>query len=225
MAKKVFLGIGHGGKDSGAVGNGLQEKDLNLTIALAAKDVLVEHGVDVKTSRAKDENDPLDDRIKECNSFVPDLALDIHNNAGGGDGAEVFYHYKGGTSKTLAENIASEIEKTGQNLRLGTSGKKDGLKVKLNDAGKDYFGFIRETVAPAVIVECAFLDNKTDIAIIDTEAEQKTMGIAIAKGILKTLDIAYVEEKKETPKVEEKTISFNELQSKLKSEGYTKIIL
>ena len=183
---KVFIGVGHGGNDSGAVANGFKEKDLNLAIALACNDVLVRHGVSVLMSRTKDENDTLTEEIKECNAFNPDLAIDIHNNAGGGDGAEAFYHYGGGVSKTLAEYVLAEIVKIGQNSR--------GAKIKKNAQGKDYFGFIRQIFAPAVIVECAFVDNAKDIAIIDTSAEQKAMGVAIAKGILKTLGIAYVEE-------------------------------
>lgn len=182
MAKKVFIGVGHGGKDSGATGNGFKEKDLNLSIALACRDELVKNGVSVQMSRTRDENDPLVDEIKECNRFNPDLALDIHNNSGGGDGAEVFHYSKGGTSKILAQNILNEIVKIGQNSR--------GLKTKLNSKGTDYFGFIREIKAPSVIVECAFIDNKNDIKIIDTEAERKKMGVAIAHGILKTLGIA-----------------------------------
>lgn len=151
-------------------------------------------------SREKDENDPLTDEIKECNAFDPDLAIDIHNNAGGGDGVEAYYHYKGGESKTLAVNVLAEIVKIGQNSR--------GAKIKKNAKGKDYFGFIRQTNAPAVLVECAFVDNKTDIKIIDTPAEQKIMGIAIAKGILKTLGISYiaVEAPKKTRKPHQKEI-------------------
>lgn len=194
MAKRVFMAVGHGGSDPGAVANGIKEKDVNLVIALACKAELERHGVEVKASRAKDENDPLTERIKECNAFKPDVALDIHNNAGGGDGAEVFYHYKGGTSKTLAQNVLDAIVAAGQNSR--------GIKTKLNDQGKDYFGFIRETSAPAVIVECAFLDNNKDVQIIDTEAEQKAMGVAIAKGVLKTLGIAYKAEVKKDTKAE-----------------------
>lgn len=188
MAKKVFIGVGHGGTDSGAVGNGLKEEDLNLEIAKECAIDLQRHGVTVLLSRTKDENDALTEEIKECNAFKPDLAIDIHNNAGGGDGAEAFYHYGGGVGKTLAENVLVEIVKIGQNSR--------GAKTRKNASGKDHYGFIRQTTAPAVIVECAFIDNKTDIAIIDTSAEQKAMGVAIAKGILKTLGIAYVEEKK-----------------------------
>ena len=37
-------------------------------------------------SRVKDEDDPLNDEVRECNAFAPELALDIHVNAGGGDG-------------------------------------------------------------------------------------------------------------------------------------------
>lgn len=209
---KVFLGVGHGGSDPGAVANGFNEKDLNLSIALACNAELIRHGVSVQMSRTKDENDTLNDEIKECNAFNPDLAIDIHNNAGGGDGAEAFYHYGGGQSKVLAENVLAEIVAIGQNSR--------GAKIKKNAAGKDYFGFIRETKAPAIIVECAFVDNAKDMQIIDTEAERKTMGIAIAKGILKTLGIAWVAEQKPEPIAKEYVLDV----AKLKAEGYSKIV-
>lgn len=180
--KKVFIAPGHGGTDSGAVANGLKEKDLNLTISLACRDELERHGVSVKMSRSVDEGETLTQQTNESNAFNPDLAVNIHNNAGGGDGAEVFHSIKGGLDKTLAVNILDEIKKIGQNSR--------GAKTRKNDKGTDYYGFIRNTKAPAVIVECAFLDHKTDVQIVDTVAEQKAMGVAIAKGILKTLGIA-----------------------------------
>lgn len=195
MAKKVFIGVGHGGSDPGAAANGLKEKNLNLAIALACQEELARHGVLTKMSRKKDENDTLSEEIKECNAYKPDLAVDIHNNAGGGDGAEVLHTINGGTGKTLAKNILDEIVKIGQNSR--------GTKTKKNSSGKDYFGFIRQTTCPAVIVECAFVDNKNDVKIIDTKAEQTAMGVAIAKGILKTLKIAYKEP--EAPVKEEAT--------------------
>ena len=192
MAKKVFLGVGHGGSDPGAVANGFKEKDLNLVIALSCQDELARHGVLVKMHRTKDEDTTLTDKVKVCNTFAPDLALDIHNNAGGGDGAEVYHHYNGGTGKTLANNILAEVVAIGQNSR--------GAKIKTNSSGKDAFVFIRDTSAPAVIVECAFLDSK-DVQIIDTKEEQVAMGVAIAKGVLKTLGIAY---KTKEPVVETK---------------------
>lgn len=180
--KKVFIGVGHGGSDSGAIAHdGQFEKNLNLSIAKSCGAYLEKHGVQVAYSRTKDENDPVSQEVEECNRFAPDLAVDIHNNAGGGDGAEVFHTHKGGTGKTLAVNILGEIVKLGQNSR--------GVKTRVNSSGKDYYAFIRNTTAPAVIVECAFVDTK-DLAIVDTEAERVVMGEAIARGILATLGIS-----------------------------------
>ena len=178
--KKVFIGVGHGGKDSGAVANGLLEKNVNLKIALACKAELEKNGVSVGISRTKDENCGLAAEIKRCNNFCPDFAVEIHNNSGGGDGAEIYHALKGGNGKELAENIMSEIVKLGQNSR--------GLKTKRNKLGRDYFGWIRKTKAPAALVECAFLDSN-DCKIIDTAEKQNAMGIAVAKGVLKTLNI------------------------------------
>lgn len=181
MSKKVFLGVGHGGSDFGA-SKYLIEKDLNLSMAKYCKDYLVRNGVEVKMSRKKDENDPITDEIKECNSYDPDLAVDIHNNSGGGEGFEAYYHFKGGLSKTLASNIEREIVSIGQNSR--------GIKTKVNSYGKDYFAFIRETRCPSVIIEGCFVDNRKDSEKADELHEQKAFGEAYAKGILKTLGIS-----------------------------------
>lgn len=194
MGKKVYIGVGHGGYDPGAVGNGLKEKDLNLSIAMVCQAELVRHGVTVMMSRTTDISESTSAKAAECNRFDPDLCADIHINAGGGDGAEVWCSINGGTGRKLAANILEEIKAIGQNSR--------GIKTRKNSAGKDYFGFIRLTNAPANIVECAFIDTKKDIAIIDTAAEQKVMGIAIAKGFLRTLGIEW---KSETPAVEKET--------------------
>ena len=217
--RKVFIGVGHGGSDPGAVANGVKEKDLNLSIAKACKDELVRHGVEVKMSRASDENDTLSEEIKECNAFSPDLAIDIHNNAGGGDGAEVFYHYGGGKSKTLAENILGEVVKAGQNSR--------GAKIKKNSSGKDYYGFIRETSAPAVIVECAFVDNAKDLEILATEGKRKTVGQAIAKGILKTLGVEIQGERLYRVQVGAYLLKSNaeDMQKKIKAVGFDAFIV
>lgn len=187
MSKKVFIGVGHGGSDPGAV-RFLIEKDVNLKMAMACQAMLVAHGVEVLMSRTKDENDPLTDEIKECNAFNPDLAVDVHNNAGGGDGAEFWYHIGGGTSKTLAENIEAEVKGIGQNSR--------GCKTRVGTGGSDYYGFIRETKAPAVICEGVFVDNAADAAQADTDEECKAFGEAYARGILKTLGIPIQEQPK-----------------------------
>lgn len=177
---KVYIGVGHGGSDSGAV-KYLVEKDVNLKMALACRDYLKAAGVDVKISRTTDKDSSIAEKVTEANSWGADLAIDIHNNAGGGDGAEVYHSIVGGTGKRLADYILSEFEKIGQNVR--------GAKTK-HENGTDYFGFIRLTDMPAVITEAVFVDNAADAAQADTEAECKAFGIAIAKGVLRTLGIA-----------------------------------
>ena len=218
---KVFIGVGHGGADPGAVSNNTKEKDLNLSIALACRDVLEKHGVSVRMSRTKDEDDNISEEIRECNAYAPDLAIDIHNNAGGGDGAEVFHSHLGGKGKTLAENILAEIVKVGQNSR--------GAKIRKNSQGNDYYGFIRSTTCPAVIVECAFVDNATDREILATEGKRQKMGEAIAKGILKTLGIDIQGEAGTIYRVQVGAFSNKATAEKLKKElagkGYEAVIV
>ena len=128
------------------------------------------------------------------------------------------------------DSFINEIVGIGQNSR--------GLKTKLGSDGRDYFGWIRNTIAPAVLVECAFVDNKNDIKILDTEAEQKAMGVAIAKGILKTLGIQYsAEQKAEPPKAEDTKLyrvqvgafankaNAEKLKAELEGKGYSAIIV
>ena len=117
MIKKVFLGVGHGGTDPGAVASGLREKDVNLGIALAAREHLERAGVEVLLSRYRDEDDSLAEEIRECNAYGPDLAVDVHNNAGGGDGFEAYCSLAGGVSRKLAENIERQVLAAGQNSR------------------------------------------------------------------------------------------------------------
>lgn len=176
---KVFIGVGHGGSDSGAVANGKKEKDMTLKIADACRAYLEANGVSTKMSRYRDENDPVSEEAQECNAYGPDLAVDIHINAGGGDGFEIYHTVKGGTGKTLAQNIEAQVKAVGQNSR--------GVKTRKNSCGNDYYAFIRKTKCPAVIAELGFIDNLNDLKDFDEDHELKAFGEAYARGILITL--------------------------------------
>lgn len=199
MAKKVYLDPGHGGHDNGAVKYVTEDK-VNLVMALACRDYLVANGVTVKMSRTSDVGTSITKMANEANKWDADYVVSIHNNAGGGDGFEAYHSINGGKGKTLASNIEAEVKKIGQNSR--------GLKTKKNSSGADYFGMIRLTNAPAVILEGAFVDNKKDVKIIDTKVEQQAFGYAYARGILKTLGIKDngLDGKESEPKVESKPI-------------------
>ena len=215
MAKKVFLSAGHGGKDPGAVGNNLKEKDLNLNILLACKEELERHDVKVICSRTKDENDPVADEVKEANKSGADIAVSFHANAGGGDGSETYYYTSSKDGKKLAELCEKHTKAIGQNSR----GVKNGNNLY----------FVNSTSMVAVLCECAFVDNKTDKQIIDTKAEQEKFGVAYAKAILEYLGIKYKEPVKKIYKVQVGSFSSKAnaqaLQKELKADGYDAIIV
>ena len=147
-------------------------------MAFALSEVLSKYGVDYKLSRTQDIDTDMDSKVAMCNAYKPDLVVDIHFNAGGGQGFEVYYSRVGGTSKTLAENINNEVKKIMSSR---------GVKTRLGDSGSDYFAIIRETNAPAVLCEGGFVDNWTDSEFI--KSNYKKLAEAYAKGILKTLGI------------------------------------
>ena len=93
--KKIVIDPGHGGTDSGAVGNGIIEKELNLKISKYIYDRLKNLGLDVKITRDSDETLTPEERVNRVlNSFGNSsdvLVISNHINAGGG---EFTYHYK-----------------------------------------------------------------------------------------------------------------------------------
>lgn len=174
---KVFLSFGHGGKDNGASGYGLIEKDINLTMGLTCKMELERHGVEVICSRLVDEDDRVADEVKEANASGVELALAIHNNAGKGDGFEAYYWSTNKQDKKLASLCEKYVKEIGQNSR--------GIKI-----GNDLY-WCHYTNMTSCLVEGFFLDNDTDNDIADMIAEQKRFGVAYAKAILEYLGIEY----------------------------------
>ena len=212
---RVFIGVGHGGADPGAVAGGLREKDVNLVMALEMAKVLSQHGVEVGLSRTVDEADPLQEELAEAKTFVPDLAVEVHNNAGGGDGFEVYVQTGAyaSLSRKLAQLIEGQVKAIGQNSR--------GIKTRLMANGQDYFGWLRLNQCPAVLCEGAFLDS-LDREIISTEAQQQAFGQAYAKAVLGYLGIPYQAAK---PNPDAKTISLQELGEVLRQYGVYHITL
>jgi N-acetylmuramoyl-L-alanine amidase len=227
MAKqyKVFIGVGHGGSDPGAVGvNGAKEKDYTLAISKYCASALKRCGIDYHLSRSTDVTP--ENTVQKCNKYNPDVAVAIHLNAFDkkARGTEVFYSLFSTKGKKLAKSVLNNI------VSLGVSSR--GIKTKKNGYGKDYFEFIRETNAPAILTECCFIDNESDFKFIDTAKEQKAMGEAIAKGICEYLGVKFV---KEQPKstdiytVQVGAYSDKEnalkMQKKLKKQGFEAIVV
>ncbi|AYA78097.1 N-acetylmuramoyl-L-alanine amidase [Bacillus sp. Y1] len=152
---KIFIDPGHGGTDSGAVGNGIQEKNVTLQIGLRIRDILERDysNVSVRMSRTGDTTVSLNQRSNAANSWGADFLYSVHVNSGGGVGYED-YIYSGlsSTSRTaqMQRTIHSEIM----------------ARNNMNDRGtkKADFHMLRETSMDAVLTENGFIDNAGDAA-------------------------------------------------------------
>jgi len=159
MAKKVVIDAGHGGSDSGAIGNGIIEKNLTLDISKYMYDRLKELGVPVKLTRNSDVDLPASERpqrvLDQYGNGKDVIVISNHINAGGAEGAEVIYALR--NKDTLAKKILDELEKQGQLVR------KYYQRRLPRDYNKDYYYMLRNTPnTEALIVEYGFLDNTSD---------------------------------------------------------------
>ena len=147
---KIFIDPGHGGKDPGAIGNGLVEKNLTLQIAKKIDELLTEYeNVTTKMSRTGDETVSLLDRTNKANQWDANFYLSIHINAGGGTGFESFvYHHVPVQTLEIQKNIHEEIIKL-------VDFRDRGLK-------KENFHVLRETKMHAVLTENGFIDHPKD---------------------------------------------------------------
>lgn len=149
---KIFIDPGHGGKDPGAVGNGLLEKNINLKIAKRIDAILKNEYENVTTrlSRTGDQTVSLSERTNAANAWGADYFVSIHVNAGGGTGFESYIYNGKVSSKTTAwqKEMHNAIMKQ-------IDFKNRGMK-------KANFHVLRETKMPALLTENGFIDTRAD---------------------------------------------------------------
>lgn len=163
--KGIVIDPGHGGSDPGAVGNGFQEKELNLKISRYMYDQFENLGIPVTLTRATDESLTPTQRtnlVKQAYGNTPDvLVISNHINAAGteqseAEGAEVIYALR--NKDTLAKNILEKLGEAGQVTR------KYYQRRLPSNPEKDYYFMMRDTInTTPVIVEYGFIDNAEDI--------------------------------------------------------------
>jgi len=187
MAKKVVIDSGHGGSDSGAIGNGIIEKNLTLDISKYMYDRLKELGVPVKLTRDSDVDLPASERpqrvLDQYGNGKDVIVISNHINAGGAEGAEVIYALR--NKDTLAKKILDELEKQGQLVR------KYYQRRLPRDYNKDYYYMLRNTPnTEALIVEYGFLDNTSDANKLKNN--YKKYAEAVVKAITEYAGYKYV---------------------------------
>lgn len=176
MPPIVVIDAGHGGeRDSGAVFQGREEKNDNLSLALAVGNILQQNGVDVVYTRTEDVYQQPFEKARIANQAGADFFVSIHRNSGPipdqYSGVQTLVYDKSGIKLQMAENINRELEKAGfKNLGIE---ERPGLIV------------LRRTQMPAVLVEAGFINSEEDNRIFDEKFQQVAQ--AIADGILETI--------------------------------------
>lgn len=180
--KKIYLDAGHGGADAGAVGaNGLYEKNLVLKIQQYLISYLNSTYSDftIKTTRTTDVFLSLSQRASQANSWGADAFMSIHVNAGGGTGYEDYvYRSASNASKTFQSIVHGQVQPTLLSYNHPNRGRKSAN-----------YAVLRLTNMPAVLTEIAFIDNRTDAALLQNEAFLKSIGESYAKGIAVYLNL------------------------------------
>lgn len=181
----VVIDSGHGGSDPGKVGiNDVLEKDINLKIAKQVEKELEKKGYQVIMTREKDQmlagessgNAKIQDmkaRVDLINEKAPGIAVSIHQNSyheEGIHGAQVFYYSHSAEGQTAAKMM--------QQALLGV----DNDNTRQEKANDTYY-LLRRTQVPTIIVECGFLSNKREAALLSDNDYQKKIAEAIAEGI------------------------------------------
>ena len=177
----ICISIGHGksakgGYDSGALGGNYQEFKIGREIGKYIGEIFKGYACTADVINY-DATLYLTERIAHVNKHGYDLAIEIHLNAAGGTGSEVYYKHKSSTGKKLAGTISKSI--------ANTFGIRDrGAKVKINPSnGTDYFGFVRSCKCESLLIETVFIDTASDRKHVETAAGQRQCAEAIVSAV------------------------------------------
>ncbi|MEG2234663.1 MAG: N-acetylmuramoyl-L-alanine amidase [Oscillospiraceae bacterium] len=164
----IVIDAGHGDFDPGAVSNRVEEKGINLDIALSLRDIFEAHGYIVIMTRTEDttlaDNGPITSssakRADTCNrvalvdALEDSVLISIHQNAfhdHAQHGTQVFYGTQNSESELLAESIQKSVIS-----KMQPDNKREAKK------GTSSIYILVKTKAPTVLVECGFITNNAE---------------------------------------------------------------
>ena len=168
----ITLDAGHGGNDTGAVGqNGTCEKDVNLDVILRAGKLLEHEGATVLYTRSDNTFIPLNDRPALANKHNASIFVSVHCNSmphpNTASGSQTYYYT--GQSARLAAAMHAELVK--------------GLGLRDGGIHTARYLVIRKTYMPAVLLELAFINNTREEALLCTSDFRQQAAEAILDGI------------------------------------------
>ena len=183
----IIIDAGHGGDDGGAVSiGGICEKDLNLAMSKSLSSNLEAMGYHVIMTRTDDTDTDGEEgfnkrkdilnRLKYTEQYPNSLFISVHMNSSTSStdkGFTVFYGEKNELSKKIAENIYYAVENFAYTSRLRDVKEAPDSVYLMNNCG----------MVPAILVECGFISNKTDEALLIDEKYREDLSYILACGI------------------------------------------
>ncbi len=185
----IVLDAGHGGKDGGVVGkkSKVKESDLNLLYTQQLAYQLEEMGFQTVLTRKTQaglyglpskgfKKRDMQKRKEIIEKSNPDLVISVHQNfypTSGTRGAQVFYLKDNAQGAVFADALQAPLNKVYENR---------GVKARVSKAA-DYF-MLTCSPNPSVIVECGFLSNAQDEALLQQSAFRQEIVLAIATGVV-----------------------------------------
>lgn len=182
----IVLDPGHGGSDTGARGTEINEKDVNLDIALKAGAILEKNGLKVEYTRTTDKTVGLEERALIANDFNAELFVSIHNNADVakvGHGTETYFYAPLSTPELYMQIDERKLlaQKLQQQLISKLKRADRGVKEK-------NLSVLRNATMPSALVEIMFISSTEEQALLKQEKYKDLAAEAIAQGILNYLD-------------------------------------
>lgn len=185
----ILIDPGHGGADGGALGaDGTKEKEVNLAIGRTLAAFLRVMGYDVAMTREEDISIHSPEAATLRQQKVSDMhnrlalyegaaaVISVHQNQfpqSKYSGAQIFYGPQNPVSRDLAEGIRSRV--------IGLLQPENKRELKRGD---DSIFLLSRTRVPAVIVECGFLSNPGECALLASPHYQRQMAFAVGAGVL-----------------------------------------
>lgn len=189
--KAVVLDPGHGVETSGkrSPDGSYLEHEFNLDMANRVKAILERHGVTAVLTRTDGQDITLARRVSVANAIKCDLFVSLHSNASGNgwtspDGYGIYTSMAGATAN---RNIAAN--------KLLARAKEAGIKLWGNGLFHDGLYVLKNTVAPAILIEHGFHTNKAEVELLKSSAYRDKLAEVDAKGILDYLGVPWRDEK------------------------------
>lgn len=180
--KVIVVDPGHGADDTGALGiDGSREKDFTLAIGRKLRDTLVQNGATVFMTRQDDSKPSVSARPQMAIERRADYFVSIHCDSNNGwhtsrSGTTVYFHAQNTLCRRMAQDVVNRVAEVSGLPAIGVQTDY----IRFPGIG---FGVLRGSPMPAVLVECGYMNNDSDLAKLKDAATQQNIALGIVAGL------------------------------------------